>query len=255
MTTDFFTPARLSSATIQTMEAATSPRDRIRLAREKLAELRQQESKLRTLVADREAKAAALRREHGDAEQAANEAAQALGRTDAAAELGEVGSDAVRVARDEWAARRKVAEKLRPRLDEALQADAAASMAYDRIAEMQPQIADAQAEIRAGSAILLRAWIDEALDAYDAAAAEVTRTLSRVHALAGIVGSVRRHDLFIMAPNAVTLPPLEAGRKPALSEAEIAALVREQSNAVALLMHEAGAELAPGAADPWAVAR
>ncbi len=255
MTPNTFTPSTVSQSAIQAFEAATAPRERIHAGRAKFARLRQQESTLRALLTDRESKAAALRREHDEAEQAAREAAQALGRIEAAAELGEAGADAVRLARDEWAARRKVAEKLRPRLDEAMQADAAAAMAYERIAEMQPQLADALADIRAGSAILLRAWIDEALDAYDAAAAEVTRKLLHVHALAGIVESARRHDLFIMAPNPVTLPPLEAGRKPALSEAEIAAIARERSNAVALLMHEAGAELAPGAADPWAMAR
>ncbi len=254
MTPNFFTPARLSNTTLQTVDAATSPRERIQAARDKLAQLREQESKLRALMTDREAKAAALRREHGDAEQAANEAAKALGQAEAAAELGEMGADAVRAARDEWVARRKSAEKLRPRLDEALQADAAAAMAHDRIAEMQPQIAEATDGIRAGSAIVMRAWIDEALDDYEATAAEVTRKLARVLALADIVSAARRHDLFTLAPSTVQLPPLEAGRKAALSEAEIAAILREQREAVGALMGEAGVELAPGAADPWAMA-
>lgn len=254
MTPNTFTPSTLKQSTLQAFEVVTEQHARIQAGRDKLASLRQRESTLRALLADREAKATALRREHDGAEQAAREAAQALGRIEAAAELGEASADAVRLARDEWAARRKVAEKLRPRLDDAMQADAAAAMASERIVEMQPQLADALADIRAGSAILLRAWIDEALDAYDAAAAEVTRKLSRVHALAGIVASVRRHDLFILAPNTVTLPPLEAGRKPALSESEIAAIVGEQRGAVASLMHESGVELAPGAADPWSIA-
>ncbi len=127
-------------------------------------------------------------------------------------------------------------------------------MAYDRIAEMQPQIADVLADIRAGSAILVRAWVDEALGDYEAATVELTRKLSRVHALAGVVSAARRQDLFALAPYPVQLPSLESGRKPALSEAEIAAIAREQAEAVGALMREAGVELAPGAADPWAMA-
>jgi len=254
MTPNFFTPTRLSNTTLQTVDAATSPRERIQAARDKLAQLRQQESTLRSLMTDREAKAAALRREHGDAEQAATEAAQALGRAEASAELGEVDAQAVRLARDDWAALRKVAEELRPRLDEALQHDAAAAMAHERLASLQPLMLDAIGDVRAGSSILFRAWVDEALAAYDAAAAQVVEALARVEALAGIAVTARRPDLFTLGAGRVALPELEAGRTPPLTEAQIAVIAREQKAAAALLMHEAGAELEPGAADPWAMA-